>query len=215
MVYMKRQFWNREATERSLRLLGSLASRSDFVLIGGWAVYLYVGAQKSQDIDIVIGYDGLNYFRQFGISEYPRSKIKYSVVEGVVIDLFVEEFIDPDMPFPSSIVLNNYVRIQNIKVVDRNILLLLKLWGYFSADETKHRKDIIDVVSLLFYGDIDLGKVNEYVEKYKIGRRKSSDAMLEYLDIGTTLADFIVGKNEDYAKLRERRREEIRKTFGY
>jgi hypothetical protein len=213
MVFMKRQFWNREATNKSLKLLGSLTNHVDFVLIGGWAVYMYVGAQKSQDIDIVVDYDSLNYFRQFGISEYPHSKIKYSVVDGVVVDLFVEEFIDPDMPFPSKMVLDNYVRMQSIKVVDRNILILLKLWGYFSADEIKHRKDIIDVVSLLFYGGIDLKKVRRYVERYKIDKRKSSDAMLEYLDIGITLAEFIVEKKGDYAKLRERCRASIKKIF--
>lgn len=210
---MKKQFWNREATDKSFRLLGSLPNHVDFVLIGGWAVYLYVGVQKSQDIDILIGYDGLNYFRQFGIGEYPQSKVRYSTINGVVVDLFIEELIDPYLPFSSRMILDNYVKIQNIKVVDRNILLLLKLWGYFSPDETKHRKDVIDVVSLLFYGGIDLKAVRKYVEDYKIDKRKSSEAMLEYLDIGMTLAGFIVEKKEDYARLREKSREDIRKAF--
>jgi len=35
------QFWNEEQTKKSRELLNMLASSVDFVLIGGWAVYMY------------------------------------------------------------------------------------------------------------------------------------------------------------------------------
>lgn len=213
MKGMRKQYWNRESTNASLRLLRSMPKELDFVLIGGWAVYMYIGAQKSQDIDIVIGYDHINYFRQFGINEYRGGKVRYSNVNGVIVDLFIEDYIDTDMPFPSAIIGDNYVKIENIKVVDKNLLLLLKLWGYFSADEIKHRKDIIDVVSLLFYGGIDLRNVKEYADRFRIGKRKSSDAMLEYLDIGSTLSEFIVEKESEYEKLKSRLKKEVKEVF--
>ena len=34
------QFWNEEQTKKSRELLNMLASSVDFVLIGGWAVYI-------------------------------------------------------------------------------------------------------------------------------------------------------------------------------
>ena len=213
MRFMRRQFWNSEATEDSFRQLGLLQKEVDFVLIGGWAVYLYVEAQKNQDIDIVIDTNQLNYFRKFGISDYENSRIKHSEIGRTVVDLFIEEYMDKDMPFPTKVILNNYVRIGNIKVVEKNLLLLLKLWRYFSADEIKHRKDVVDVVSLLFYGGIDLKKVKKYATMYKIERRKSSDAMLEYLDVGSTLAEFITDDVEDYEKLKYTVKSKIKKTF--
>ena len=41
-------------TEKSWQILIRLKSKIDFVLIGGWAVYLYTKGLKSKDIDIVI-----------------------------------------------------------------------------------------------------------------------------------------------------------------
>jgi len=48
------------------------------------------------------------------------------------------------------------IAIEGIKVVDKERLLLLKLWGYFRADERKIRKDMLDVLSLILYGNTDL-----------------------------------------------------------
>lgn len=214
MRLMRRQFWNREATERSFRQLERLSKSVDFVLIGGWAVYLYTGAQMSQDIDIVIGYESLGYFRQFGLKDSEGIRMKTSVVDGTVIDLFIEEYSDRDLPFPASYLLNNYVTVNGFKIATKEQLLLLKLWGYFSPDEIKHRKDIIDVLSLLFYAGIDMKKVKELAKRYKIDRRKSLDALLEYLDRGRGLEEFILESGEDYSRLRKKWVSEIRRTFG-
>ncbi len=99
--------------------------------------------------------------------------------------------------------------------MSKEMLLLLKLGGYFRVDETKHRKDVIDVVTLLFYADIDLQKVRGYIKKYGIDKRKGSDALLEYLDKGSTTSEFITNTKEEYEKLRKERRKEIRDIFGY
>jgi len=40
MRNMPMQFWNEEQTKKSRELLNMLASSVDFVLIGGWAVYI-------------------------------------------------------------------------------------------------------------------------------------------------------------------------------
>jgi len=42
MRNMPMQFWNEEQTKKSRELLNMLASSVDFVLIGGWAVYMYL-----------------------------------------------------------------------------------------------------------------------------------------------------------------------------
>ena len=49
------EFWNSLLTEKSQKLLMQLKNPPiKFILIGGWAVWLYTKQQKSKDIDIVL-----------------------------------------------------------------------------------------------------------------------------------------------------------------
>ena len=49
------EFWNSLLTEKSQKLLMQLKNQPiKFILIGGWAVWLYTKQQKSKDIDIVL-----------------------------------------------------------------------------------------------------------------------------------------------------------------
>ena len=93
------------------------------------------------------------------------------------------------------------------------MLLLLKLWGYFRADEDKIRKDIIDVVTLFFYAKPDLKAVRGYIEKYGIGKRRSTDVLLEYLDRGETMWDYITDTKDEYSRLKEAAKKEIKAMF--
>lgn len=40
------RFWNDAIIEKSWDVLQTLKKRYDFILIGGWAVYLYTNAMK-------------------------------------------------------------------------------------------------------------------------------------------------------------------------
>ena len=191
MISMPRQFWNEEQTSKSRALLNKLSSEVDFVLIGGWAVFMYTKQQMSLDLDIAIGYDALAYFRKYGINDYNGFSIKYSVINGVYVDLFIEGFSDKDLPVPVKEILSNYNNIEGIKVVEKELLLLLKLWGYYRSDQHKIRKDILDVIALLLYANIDFAKLKGYIEKYSIPKRRSINVLLEYIDKVTQVEDFI------------------------
>ena len=200
MVYMERLFWNKEKTQESFRVLRKLAKELDFVLIGGWAVYYYVRQQESLDVDIALDYSNLTYFNKYGINQYEGMKIKYSIIDDIYVDIFLSEFSDKETVIPVSRILEDYVTIEGMKVVRKELLLLLKLNGYFRNDETKVRKDIIDVVTLLFYADINLKKVKGILDQYKIEPKKGSDVLLEYLDKGETLLEFIGMSKGDYSR---------------
>lgn len=177
------QFWNEENTRGSFDVLRGLVGKVNFVLIGGWAVFYYTRQQRSLDIDIAIGYDSVEHFMGYGVNQYEGMLIKYATVNGIVVDLFIEGFADKDLPVPVSEIMQHYITLEGIKVVEKELLLLLKTWGYFRADEVKHHKDVIDAVSLLFFADIDLQKVRQYIERYNIPKNKGADIMLEYLDM--------------------------------
>lgn len=214
MINMPRQFYS-EKTNASLELMHNLTGNIDFVLIGGWAVHMYLGSQRSMDIDLTIDYPALDYFRRYGIEKYDGININYSIINGVTVDIFLPGFSDKDLPFPVNEILSNYVIISNVKVVKKEMLLLLKLWGYFSNDETKIRKDIIDVTSLLLYGDVDLTKVKDLIRTHNLQKRRTTDVMLEYLDKGRALAQFICEDPNDYSKLAEKCKSKISFEFDY
>src|SRR3989339_461295 len=53
------EYYHDLITQKSWEELINLKKLADFVLIGGWATYLYTRALKSKDIDIAINYDQL------------------------------------------------------------------------------------------------------------------------------------------------------------
>ena len=53
------EFWNELVTQASWERLQELSKEIDFVLIGGWAAYLWTGKHKSKDIDIIVDYETL------------------------------------------------------------------------------------------------------------------------------------------------------------
>jgi hypothetical protein len=212
---MQKQFWNNDKTDRSLLVLRSLSKGIGFVLIGGWAVYMYVNSQKSEDVDIAVEPDRLDFFRRHGISEYEGLPIKYSVVGGTIVNLFINGYADQALPVPVSRIMSDYTLIDDIKVVRKELLLLLKLWGYFRSDDTKLRKDMIDVLTLVFYGGIDLRKFARYISEYKIEKRRSTDVLLEYLDRGAGLWEYVCPSKDDFVKLKAESKRRIMALFGY
>ncbi len=47
-------YWHDLLTEKSWKILQDLKGKFSFILIGGWAVYLWARTQKSKDIDIIV-----------------------------------------------------------------------------------------------------------------------------------------------------------------
>ena len=47
-------FWNDISTRKSWDLLKILKKKFNFIVIGGWAIYLWTNALKSKDIDIIL-----------------------------------------------------------------------------------------------------------------------------------------------------------------
>jgi len=58
------EFYQDLIIEKSYKLLQDLKREFDFILIGGWAVFLYTKALKSKDIDLVVQYEALEQLRK-------------------------------------------------------------------------------------------------------------------------------------------------------
>ena len=52
-------YYRDQVTQKSWQVLTALSNKYEFVLIGGWAVWLYTKQLKSKDIDMVVALDQL------------------------------------------------------------------------------------------------------------------------------------------------------------
>ena len=50
------EYWNELITQKSWDVLQKL-KKINFVLIGGWASYLWTSSHKSKDIDIIVDFN--------------------------------------------------------------------------------------------------------------------------------------------------------------
>lgn len=162
------EFWNDEVTDRSWKELTELSKRIEFVLIGGWAVYLYTKLQKSKDIDIIVDYDTL---RALGsgqrLNKNDRLR-KYEVKrDGFDIDIYLPGYSELVVPV-GDITGKLLSKREGISLPRQEVLLMLKLGAYADRmNSIKGGKDAIDILGLLFYSGIDFGLLWRLLAKYK------------------------------------------------
>ena len=167
------EFWNNTLTERSREVLLELNKTPiKFILIGGWANYLWTKQQKSKDIDIVLeDYNSLNYLKQnYNLVKNDNLK-KYEIkVQDIDIDIYVEYF--SELGIPIEEIKKHTTLIENISVVTPEILLILKQVAESNRkDSVKGQKDRIDIMTLAFNGEIDFSEYNNLVRRYNFTDR--------------------------------------------
>lgn len=162
------EFYHDLITEKSFKILQDLKRKFDFILIGGWAIFLYTKALKSKDIDIIIDYDQLEKFKkEFTIFKNERLKKYETKIEEIDIDIYLPYF--SDLKFPLKEIKNYLQSIEGFKVPLPEILLILKTATYFERKETlKGEKDFLDIFTLISKGKINWKLYKEIIEKYKL-----------------------------------------------
>ena len=93
------EFYHNLITDKSFKILQDLRKKFDFILIGGWAVFLYTKSLKSKDIDIILDYDELEKIRkEFNLFKNERLK-KYEIkIDEVDVDIYLPFFSKLGMP---------------------------------------------------------------------------------------------------------------------
>ena len=115
------EFWNSLLTEKSWEILHELRKKYEFVLIGGWAIYLLTKQHKSKDIDIVVSINELQKLKQENLIKNDRLR-KYGIKSGDVdIDIYVEHF--SELAIPTDYVKRHSIKIEGFNVVLPEILL--------------------------------------------------------------------------------------------
>lgn len=162
------EFYHDLITEKSYKILQSLRLKFDFILIGGWAIYLYTKALKSKDVDIIVDYSELaklkNNFQIFKNERLRKYEIKF---EEVDVDIYLPFFSELGLPLEE---IKNYaMSVEGFKVLSPAALLILKIKTYSDRKGTnKGEKDLIDIFSLLLSGKIEWSEYKKIIGKYNL-----------------------------------------------
>ncbi|MBN2423073.1 hypothetical protein JXB41_07660 [Candidatus Woesearchaeota archaeon] len=161
------QFWNSLLTEKSWDILIELNKKPiKFILIGGWANYLWTKLHKSKDIDIILeDFNSLNYLKQnYNLTKNDNLK-KYEIkIEEIDVDIYVAHY--SELGIPINEIKKHTTKIENITVVRPEILLILKQTAEKQRqDSIKGQKDRIDILTLVFNVEIDFKEYNTILEK--------------------------------------------------
>ena len=164
------EFWNSLLTEKSWNILTNISKEKfKFIVIGGWAAYLWTKAHKSKDIDIaLIDIKDLDYLKQkYNLKKNDRLK-KYEIsFDEIDVDIYTPYF--SELPIPIEDLKHYSVKIEGLNVVKQELLLILKQGAESDREKSiKGEKDRIDIMTLIFFADIDLRLYYKLLKKYKL-----------------------------------------------
>ncbi len=158
------EYWNESLTKASWESLQNFSKEYDFILIGGWAVYLWTKQHKSKDIDIVIDFETLGKLKKdFDVTKNDRLK-KYEIQgDKFDVDIYVKYYSELGFPLEDMEV----TRIEGFTVPVLEDLIILKQNAEIDRrDSVKGKKDAIDILSMLIYCDFDHEKYLSKLQGY-------------------------------------------------
>lgn len=186
------EFYHNLITEKSFQRLQDLRRRHDFILIGGWAVWLYSRQLKSKDIDIIIDYSELARMKEkYNVVKNDRLK-KYEIKTGEFdIDIYLPHYSELGIDI-QEITTAVIVR-GGFKVPSLEILFLLKLHALNDRrGSVKGQKDELDLLSLAILPEFNWQTYLAMVAEFDF--TTTHELFLDFLD--RTVAVKELGLNE-------------------
>ncbi|MBI2146551.1 hypothetical protein HYU22_04385 [Candidatus Woesearchaeota archaeon] len=164
------EFWNSLLTEKSWDLLQELQKKPfKFIVIGGWAAYLWTRMHKSKDIDIVIAdFKDLQYLKEEYDLKKNEALKKYEIQFGEIdVDIYVAYYSPLALPIPE--IKKHTAKVEGITVVSPEVLLILKQGAEADRElSVKGQKDRIDIMALLFFSGINFGMYRQLLQEHRL-----------------------------------------------
>jgi len=186
-------------TQKSWEELKILNKKVKFVLIGGWAIYLYTRQLKSKDIDILIDYSELGKLKEgYDVTKNDRLK-KYEARKGEIqIDIYLPHY--SEIGIPVDILINRTISLEGFTVLKKEWLICLKIYVLSIRGRTpKGEKDFLDILSLFKVGSGDTNKILKIKKDYNL--EKQFDYFLSFLDDRVEAEEIGLNKHQ-YKKLK-------------
>jgi len=162
------QYWHSLITQKSFDILKELNKKYKFILIGGWAVFLYTHSLKSKDIDIVIDHEEFSRLKEeYQVFKNERLK-KYEIkIEGIDIDIYLPYYSNPGLP--AEEIKKFAVKKEGFSVPWPEVLLILKQTVFEQRKNTpKGNKDKLDIFSLILLEEFDFKRYKNLLKKYNL-----------------------------------------------
>lgn len=155
-------------TQKSWEELRVLNKKIKFILIGGWATYLYTKSLKSKDIDIITGYDELGKLKKdYDLVKNEPLKKYEARKEEVQIDIYLPHY--SEIGVPVDVLINNSISLDGFKVLKKEWLILLKIYVLNLRGRTpKGEKDFLDLLSLFMADGVDYIKIRKIAKDYNL-----------------------------------------------
>ena len=160
-------YWNDLITQKSWEKLQELKRKGvKFVLIGGWAAWLYAKSHKSKDIDIIVGFQELARLKQlFQLKKNARLKKYEFRMDEIDVDVYVEFYSKLALPVEEAA--KETREVEGFSAVKPEVLLALKQ-GAEAARKASEKgfKDRLDIMSLLLKADINFTEYRALLESH-------------------------------------------------
>jgi len=193
-------FYHNLITQKSWQALQELNKTTDFILIGGWAVYLYTRGIKSKDIDIIVNYDQLSGLeKEYILNKNNRLKKYEARKNEVQIDIYLPYFSNLGIPVEDLIEKEN--QLKGFRVLNVNYLFVLKVYSLSQRGRTpKGRKDFIDIISLWQTKNININNVVKIIDKYQL--KKELQTFENFIKENVELPELNLSRHY-YAKIKK------------
>ena len=197
---MIQELWREDTTEKSWQVLNDLRNLADFILIGGWAVYLWTHKLKSRDIDLCINQENFYTLQQqllqqnYAVRRNVRLMKFEAIIDTVEVDIYTPFLSKLVIPCQDIINQKLYASIEHFKTAQPEALLLLKAQAAQQRwHSEKGAKDRTDIISLLQHADIKQGALKQMLKKYdpqntlkNIIKRTITESRAEYKYLNLT-----------------------------
>ncbi len=180
------EFWNSDLTTQSWNAMQDLKTRGiPFIVIGGWAAYLWSRMHKSKDLDIVLRQvSDISILRdKFNLKKNDHLK-KYEVKIGDIdIDIYLPFY--SRLAIPTEDISHYVSYVDGFCVVVPELLLILKQGAELDRSHSvKGQKDRIDIVTLLCFAPIDAKLYFRMIKKYKLPYEKRlKEIIISFQDV--------------------------------
>lgn len=195
------EFYHDLITEKSFQTLRDLRKKYQFILIGGWAIFLYTKTLKSKDIDMILEYDELEKLKnEFSVFKNERLK-KYEIkMAEVDVDIYLPFYSRLGLPAEE---IKKYTQSHEGFIVPwPEILLILKTYVLKQREvSVKGKKDLLDIFSLLKSDLINWQRYKEIIREYNL---KSLDSEMKDLIISTGPIAELNLNEQSIAKLKKK-----------
>jgi len=163
------EFWNDISTRKSWDLLKILNKKLGFIVIGGWAIYIWTNALKSKDVDIILtDWNDLEKIKEnYEPKKNDRLKKYEIIISDIDVDIYLPHYSKMAIPCEQLITMSTVK--EGFKVLKPEPLLILKQQAQLDRkDSIKGQKDRVDILSLLLSKTIDFKEYRQLLEKHNI-----------------------------------------------